>query len=46
MVETEVDTAFFSVVTEGNENAVQMVYNVATLHIQCLTSCVKTAEVK
>ena len=46
MVEGEVDAAFFGIVTEGHQYAVEMVNHVATLQIQCFATSIQTAEVE
>ena len=40
------DITIFGIVTKGDKYAVQMVYYVATLHVQCLATCVKATEVE
>ena len=42
----KVDAALFSIIAERDENTVHMTYNVTTLHVQRLTSCVEAAEVE
>ena len=46
MVKGEVDAAFFGIVTEGHQYAVEMVNHVATLQIQCFATSIQAAEVE
>ena len=46
VLETEVDAALFGIVAKGYEYAVQMVNDVATLHVQCLATRIQATEVE